>query len=167
MLSLPPFTVHHPQPNDIVDDPVGIAGIGTGFEGTFHARIRDGHGAAIVDMPIHAGGTGLWGNFELTMPVGVPATPHGTLEVFESSAKGDGTEINQVVVPIVFGSALTAPDAYHGFSQYTVARGDTLSRIAQARYNDATKWPRIFAANRHQISDPNRIEIGQVLRIPE
>jgi nucleoid-associated protein YgaU len=109
---------------------------------------------------------GMWGNFHLELPVGVPATPHSTLEVFEFSAQ-DGSEINKGVVPIVFGSALTAPDDYHGFRQYTVVPGDTLAKIAQRpeHYGDASKWPRILEANHDQINDPNQILPGQVLRI--
>jgi nucleoid-associated protein YgaU len=48
-----------------------------------------------------------------------------------------------------------------------VASGDTLSGIAARFYGDANKWPTIFEANRHQIQDPNRIFVGQVLRIPQ
>jgi nucleoid-associated protein YgaU len=95
----------------------------------------------------------------------IPPTPQGTLEVFEYSPKGDGTELNKVVVPVTFGRALLDP--YRGFAQYTVAAGDTLSSIAQHWYSDASKWSRIYEANRHQISNPNLIFPGQVLRIPQ
>ncbi len=74
-------------------------------------------------------------------------------------------QLNKVVVPITFGPALLNP--YHGFAQYTVVGGDTLSGIAEKYYNDANRWPRIFEANRHQIQDPDRIFPGQVLRIPQ
>ncbi|MFY2762688.1 LysM peptidoglycan-binding domain-containing protein [Arenimonas sp. MALMAid1274] len=50
--------------------------------------------------------------------------------------------------------------------QYTVEKGDTLSHIAKRFYGKASKWPDIFAANRDQLSDPDRIRPGQVLRIP-
>ena len=53
-----------------------------------------------------------------------------------------------------------------GERTYTVARGDTLSHIAKAFYGNAGKWPAIFAANRDQLDDPDRIHPGQVLRIP-
>jgi nucleoid-associated protein YgaU len=49
---------------------------------------------------------------------------------------------------------------------YTVAKGDTLSAIAQREYGDANKWRVIFEANRGTISDPDRIQPGQVLTIP-
>jgi nucleoid-associated protein YgaU len=50
--------------------------------------------------------------------------------------------------------------------QYTVVAGDTLRRIAQRFYGDESQWPRIFEANRDQISDPDQISVGWVLRIP-
>jgi hypothetical protein len=51
--------------------------------------------------------------------------------------------------------------------QYTVVAGDTLSKIAQKFYGDPSQWPRIFEANRDQLSNPNLIFPGQVLRIPQ
>ncbi|ODS54858.1 MAG: peptidoglycan-binding protein [Acidobacteria bacterium SCN 69-37] len=49
---------------------------------------------------------------------------------------------------------------------YTVKSGDTLSKIAKEFYGDATKYPKIFEANRDQLSDPDKIKVGQVLQIP-
>jgi nucleoid-associated protein YgaU len=49
---------------------------------------------------------------------------------------------------------------------YTVRKGDTLSEIAKTYYKDASKYPRIFEANRPMLADPNKIYPGQVLRIP-
>ena len=49
---------------------------------------------------------------------------------------------------------------------YTVQAGDTLSKIAQHLLGDATAYPRIFEANRDQLSDPDKIKRGQVLKIP-
>ena len=50
---------------------------------------------------------------------------------------------------------------------YTVKRGDTLSKIAQAHYGDANQYPRIFEANRPLLRDPDEIYPGQTLRIPQ
>jgi LysM repeat protein len=160
----PAIGVRQPQPYDIVDDPVRVCGIGTGFEGGFTALVRDARGAQIAKTPVKAGGTGMWGNFDVTLSVGVAPTAQGTLEVFEVSQE-DGSEQNKVVVPITFGPALVSP--YRGFAQYTVLSGDTLSGIAQKYYNDASRWPIIYEANRYQIQDPDRIFAGQVLRIPQ
>jgi uncharacterized protein YidB (DUF937 family) len=49
---------------------------------------------------------------------------------------------------------------------YTVASGDTLSKIAKHFYNDGNQWQRIFNANRDILSNPDRISPGQHLRIP-
>jgi nucleoid-associated protein YgaU len=49
---------------------------------------------------------------------------------------------------------------------YTVAPGDSLSKIAQREYGDAGKWRHIFAANQGIISNPDLIHPGQVLTIP-
>jgi nucleoid-associated protein YgaU len=165
MPSFPPITVRQPQPHDLVDDPVDVCGVGTGFEATFQARVRDANGAELVHETIMAGGTGIWANFHVALALGgVPSTAQGSLEVFEFSA-ADGSEINKVVVPVVFGRALIDP--YVGFAQHTVAAGDTLSAIAQEFYGDTNQWPRIFEANRDQINNPNLIYPGQKLRVPQ
>ena len=52
-----------------------------------------------------------------------------------------------------------------GAQTYTVAKGDNLSRIAQHFYG-RQDWKRIFDANRDQLSDPDRIQPGQMLKIP-
>jgi nucleoid-associated protein YgaU len=49
---------------------------------------------------------------------------------------------------------------------YTVKPGDTLSKIAKESLGDAAAYMRIFEANRDQLSDPDRIKSGQVLKIP-
>jgi len=61
------------------------------------------------------------------------------------------------------GVASTAPAAQQ---TYTVAKGDSLSKIAKHFYGNANDWRRIFEANRDQISNPDLIQPGQVLKIP-
>ena len=98
------------------------------------ARVRDANGAELAQVPVRAGGTGIWGNFHVELPLGaVPATPQGALEVFGFHA-GTGAEVGKIVIPIVFGRALVDP--YHGFSQREVVAGDTLAAIAQQFYGD-------------------------------
>ena len=57
----------------------------------------------------------------------------------------------------------TAPTAEQ---TYTVNKGDTLSKIAKEFYGSANRWHEIFDANRDQISNPDLIKPGQVLKIP-
>ena len=49
---------------------------------------------------------------------------------------------------------------------YTVQKGDTLSKISKQFYGDANKYKKIFDANKDQLKDPDKIQPGQVLRIP-
>jgi LysM repeat protein len=49
---------------------------------------------------------------------------------------------------------------------YTVKSGDTLSEIAKRELGSANKYMDIFNANRDQLSDPDKIKPGQVLKIP-
>jgi nucleoid-associated protein YgaU len=50
---------------------------------------------------------------------------------------------------------------------YTVKPGDTLSKIAREWLGNPNAYHDIFEANRDQLSDPNMIKPGQVLRIPQ
>ncbi|MBC3466813.1 peptidoglycan-binding protein LysM [Pseudomonas sp. RW10S2] len=49
----------------------------------------------------------------------------------------------------------------------TVKKGDTLSAIAKAEYGDASRYQKIFEANKPLLSHPDKIYPGQVLRIPD
>jgi nucleoid-associated protein YgaU len=49
---------------------------------------------------------------------------------------------------------------------YTVASGDTLSKISKQYYGDANKYMKIFDANKPMLTSPDKIYPGQKLRIP-
>ena len=50
---------------------------------------------------------------------------------------------------------------------YTVVSGDSLSKIAKNHYGDAAKWHQLYEANKDLIgSNPDHIEVGQVLTLP-
>jgi nucleoid-associated protein YgaU len=50
---------------------------------------------------------------------------------------------------------------------YTVQAGDSLSKISKQLYGNANQFTKIFNANRDKLSDPNKIQPGQQLVIPE
>jgi nucleoid-associated protein YgaU len=50
--------------------------------------------------------------------------------------------------------------------EYTVAPGDSLSRIAQRFYGEGRLWPLIHAANANLIKNPDIIQAGWILTIP-
>ena len=52
-------------------------------------------------------------------------------------------------------------------STYTVKPGDTLSKIAKQHLGDANAYMEIFNANKDQLKDPDKIQPGQVLKIPQ
>ena len=63
---------------------------------------------------------------------------------------------------------LAAPPGTTSASEHRthdVASGDTLSALAKRYYGDASKYHRIFEANRDQLSDPDKIKVGQKLKI--
>jgi len=49
---------------------------------------------------------------------------------------------------------------------YTVKSGDTLSKISKQYYGDANDYMPIFYANRDKLRDPDKIQVGQHLTIP-
>ena len=66
------------------------------------------------------------------------------------------------------GAAAQASAPATGAGQtYTVKAGDTLSGIAKQLLGNANAYKDIFNANRDQLSDPDKIRPGQVLKIPQ
>jgi nucleoid-associated protein YgaU len=53
-----------------------------------------------------------------------------------------------------------------GGQTYEVKSGDNLSKISKQFYGDANEYMRIFYANRDQLRDPDKIQVGQKLVIP-
>jgi nucleoid-associated protein YgaU len=49
---------------------------------------------------------------------------------------------------------------------YEIVSGDTLGAIAKRFYGNASKYMKIYEANKDIISDPNKIYPGQKIRIP-
>jgi nucleoid-associated protein YgaU len=54
-----------------------------------------------------------------------------------------------------------------GTRRYTVQSGDSLSKISKQFYGNANDYMKIFEANRNLLKDPNKIQPGQELVIPE
>lgn len=61
---------------------------------------------------------------------------------------------------------LTAPAAEIKIEYYEIVSGDTLSGIAKKFYGNGSLYMRIFEANREVIKDPDKIYVGQKIRIP-
>ena len=74
---------------------------------------------------------------------------------------------------VVSGSSSTAPSPAKDTSEATTSRmyvvqaGDSLSKIAKKFYGNANAWKQIFEANRDVIKNPDLIQPGWKLQIPE
>jgi LysM repeat protein len=62
--------------------------------------------------------------------------------------------------------AATVGGGSQNAQSYTVKSGDTLSKISKQFYGDPNEYMRIFYANRDKLKDPDKIQIGQELKIP-
>lgn len=58
------------------------------------------------------------------------------------------------------------PAAAPAAKTYTVKSGDTLSKIAKEHLGNASDYMKIFEANKDQLTNPDLIKPGQVLKIP-
>ncbi|HEX7828068.1 MAG TPA: LysM peptidoglycan-binding domain-containing protein [Thermoanaerobaculia bacterium] len=98
------------------------------------------------------------------------------IAAFNDSVETENT-INQITIDKPLGTApslhTTAPAAAGaGITAageprtHDVASGDTLSALAKRYYGDASKYHKIFEANRDQLNDPDKIRVGQKLKIP-
>jgi nucleoid-associated protein YgaU len=66
-------------------------------------------------------------------------------------------------IQVTGGPAAAAPAAA---KTYTVKAGDTLGAIAKAHLGSAGAYMKIFDLNKDQLTDPDKIKPGQVLRLP-
>ena len=66
-------------------------------------------------------------------------------------------------IQVTGGPAAAAPAAA---KTYTVKAGDTLGAIAKEHLGNAGAYMKIFELNKDQLSDPDKIKPGQVLRLP-
>ncbi|MEJ1356432.1 MAG: peptidoglycan-binding protein LysM [Candidatus Sedimenticola sp. (ex Thyasira tokunagai)] len=61
---------------------------------------------------------------------------------------------------------LDAPAPTPEVEYYVIVSGDSLSKIAKNFYKNAMDYPKLFAANREVIQNPDLIYPGQKIRIP-
>lgn len=78
--------------------------------------------------------------------------------------KSVDASVGDLIADISVDPSLPQPKAKD--QTYTVQSGDTLSKISKQFFGDSNKYMTIFNANRDQLSDPDKIKPGQVLKIP-
>ena len=57
-------------------------------------------------------------------------------------------------------------DPWDATQWHEVQKGETLWKIAEQYYGDGALYGKIFQANRDIVKNPDRINVGQKLRIP-
>ncbi|MDE0960744.1 MAG: LysM peptidoglycan-binding domain-containing protein [Planctomycetota bacterium] len=79
----------------------------------------------------------------------------------------DRLQVGQVIsLPPMGAEATVGSSPPEASREHRVATGETLATIARDYYGVAD-WNRLFDANRDRISNPDRLEIGTVIRIPQ
>lgn len=156
------FRVDQPRANDLVGEPLLVAGLGGGFEATIWIRVRDADGRVLVETFTNSTNLSSAWQAAVTLP-SPPPTPRGVVEIGPSTGKDEHP--GMVSIPVFFGTAIVP--GFRSYFHYTVQQGDTLSGIAasQSLYI-GTGWKPIFEANRHIISNPDLIHPGMILRLP-
>jgi LysM repeat protein len=81
-------------------------------------------------------------------------------------AAGAATAASAGSSPLAPGMKPAATSTEMQQQTYTVQQGDTLSKISKHFYGNANEYMKIFEANKDQLKDPDKIQIGQVLKIP-
>ncbi len=152
--------IQQPQPFDLVNNDILIAGNAVAFEGTLTINVTEGH-----DEFTSFTNVGSLALKQFQGSINIPDTNAFQLtRLFLRLADDTGNENGPAVtIPILFGPKILP--GYTGYRNYTVKSGDTLTGIAQSEYGNSNFQP-IVEANQHIISDPNLILVGQVLRIP-
>ena len=160
--------VRQPARNDLVGRRFAVSGIGSGFEGTVGLRLLGPKGKVLARGSAQsAGGMAGVGEFVSELRVASPprAGTHLTLQAFGDNpglpdeGPSPGFNLHEVEV-IMF------PDL-RGWLLYRVERGDTLTAIVRKTKDFGRTTVRQIVDANPRITDPDHIEVGWRLRIPQ
>jgi len=147
--------LRQPQAWDLVGRRVAIAALGTAFEASYNWVIRAPDGV-LAEGSFTVGAMGLLESFVHEAPVDTDFIGQATFELAGDAPRGErDTGLDTQSVPIIVIGGM------EGYQLHQVVRGDTVSAIARATGSTVAK---IAAASR--LRDPNKIQVGQVLRLP-
>ncbi len=88
----------------------------------------------------------------------VAAAPTGTGDATPMKSTGKTTKSHS-------GTHSTAGTSKITGASYTIKSGDTLQKISQSKYGTTKRWKAILKAN-PQIKDPNKLTVGQKIKLP-
>lgn len=154
--SMNPYGIQlrQPQAGDIIGSKITIAAIGTAFEASYGWRLVNG-ATTVAEGYFQAGSMGLLESFVHQADVATDYSGQAVLRVFGDDPSGQSEGTDLVEIPVVVLAGIT------GYQPHQVAAGETLTKLAE-QYGATVE--NIALAN--DLSDPNKIRVGQLLRIP-
>ena len=121
-------------------------------------------GARIV---LPSGGSPGASGGDVTVPsASVPVTPEPSVDITPGPTEIPSPTPEATAVPSPTAAPTATPAPSSAQQTYTVKSGDTLGKIAKELLGNAGAYMAIFDANKDQLTDPNKIQPGQVLKIP-
>ena len=118
------------------------------LQGKYSSVLKKGHEVGLTVQNLNLDGDKL-------VIRGVVPSDYGKNELWDA-IKAVDANVSDLVADFSVQSGLT----------YTVVSGDSLSKIAKRFYGDANAYHKIFQANTDQLSDPDKIQVGQVIKLP-
>lgn len=152
------LSVRQPQAGDIVGSTLQIAALGTAFEASWEWKLTTATETLATGYFQGGGSVGLMASFVFEAKVeNVTYVGPATFE-FNGDTGNENPETTKVPVVVVAGAT--------GYVPYRVQEGDTLTKIASSNpwSSTVTTVKSIVAAN--NLSNPDYIEVGQLLRLP-
>lgn len=158
--------VQQPKAYDLVGNDILIGGTAGGaFEANFNYRVHEGHDE-VTGFFMAGDGVGGHSQFQLSVDVSGASFTLSRLfvEVFHVSPK-DGEELDKVVVPVVLGPKIIP--GYRTYLEHVVQAGETLWALSTRYYGAGNLYHRLVAANPATITDPDVINPGDIIRVPQ
>ncbi len=106
----------------------------------------------------------LHGQFEIIDEPDVTTKPPAVAVVETQPSPQASASMTAPPPTVASGGPAGSEESRAALPTYTVAAGDTLSRIAKKRYGDERNWQEIAKANPHL--DAKKLKIGQVIYLP-
>jgi nucleoid-associated protein YgaU len=154
------ISLRQPQPDDLLGTTVSIAALGTAFEASYEWKLLNG-AEVLAQGYFQAGRMGVTSAFlhEATLDKVTYMGPAIFQFAGDDPSGGKEGVVTPIRVPVV-----VVPGS-SGYLVYQVVKGDTLSKIVREHsWSGVATIQSIAVAN--NLADPDKINIGQLLRIP-
>ncbi len=139
------------------DKAVTLTGQGDSPEATQKAILMAGNTKGVKEVVSYI-------SYPLPEEVAATVQPAADAEPVVVAEAETGITTDAVYSDDVYSAAL---EAASDVEYYEIQSGDTLGAIAKRYYGNANDYPKIFEANQEVIIDPDKIFVGQKIRIPK